>query len=131
MLPKPEPKKEPEEPAKLGEDKQIMAAVHQWAEAWSSQKVSRYLDSYADNFQPADGESRKEWEELRRERITKPAAIKVEVSNIRIKMEGDSQAKVSFRQSYRAGKTTMRTSKTLIMQKTSGNWLIKQELTDR
>jgi tetratricopeptide (TPR) repeat protein len=131
MQPKPEPKKESREPAKLDEDKQIIAAVHNWAEAWSSQKVNRYLDSYTDSFQPPDGESRKEWEELRRERITKPASIKVEVSNIRVKMENDNQAKVSFRQSYRAGKTAMRTSKTLVMQKTGDNWLIEQELTDR
>jgi tetratricopeptide (TPR) repeat protein len=133
---KPEPKTEPnpesQQPvAKPNEDKQIMAAVHDWAKAWSSQKVKQYLGSYADNFQPPDGESRKEWEALRRERVTNPASIKVEVAKIRIKMEGSDQAKVSFRQSYRAGKTTMRTSKTLIMRKTGDKWLIEQELTDK
>ncbi len=68
---------------------------------------------------------------MRRERISKPANIKVEITKIRIKMENPDQAKVSFRQSYRADSLTKRTSKTLMMRKTEGKWFIEQELTDR
>lgn len=108
--------------------KDITEVVQSWAKAWSSKKVDRYLASYANNFQVPDGLARKEWEQLRRERITKPATIQVEVSRMHIKMESADEARVSFRQSYRAGKTAMRTAKTLVMKKTGDRWLITQEL---
>jgi len=126
------PKPEPKAVTVVGdEDKEITLAVQGWAKAWSSKKVDKYLASYDDNFQTPNGESRKEWEELRRERISKPASINVEITKIRIKMESPNQAKVSFRQSYHAGSLTKRTPKTLVMQKTSDKWFIEQELTDR
>jgi tetratricopeptide (TPR) repeat protein len=138
---KPEPikkaepaKAEPEKPAAdavAPSDKEVTAAVNAWAKAWSSKNVDRYLASHADSFQTPNGESRQQWEQTRRERINKPAKISVELSNIRVKMEDGNQAKVSFKQRYQAGGTSMRASKSLIMKKVKGNWMIEQELTDR
>ena len=113
------------------DDKDITASVNSWAKAWSSKNVDKYLASYADSFQTPGGESRKDWEESRRGRINAPASINVEVTDLRIKMEDSSHAKVNFRQSYRAGSIAKRTAKVLIMRKTNGKWLIEQELTDR
>jgi tetratricopeptide (TPR) repeat protein len=132
---KPEPAKvEPEKSvadASAASDKEVTAAVNAWAKAWSSKNVDRYLAAYADSFQPPNGESRQQWEQTRRERINKPAKITVELSNIRVRMEDGNQAKVSFKQRYQAGGTSMRASKSLIMKKVKGNWMIEQELTDR
>ncbi len=125
------PKPEPKEAAVAGnQDKEITSAVQNWANAWSSKKVDKYLASYGDSFQTPNGESREEWEELRRERISKPASINVEVSKIHVKMESPNLAKVSFKQKYRAGGMAKRTSKTLVMQKSGDKWYIEQELTD-
>jgi tetratricopeptide (TPR) repeat protein len=132
--PKAEPKPESEKPAAdtaATSDKEVTAAVNAWAKAWSSKNVDRYLASYADSFQTPNGESRQQWEQIRRERISKPAKITVELSNIRVRMEDGNQAKVSFKQRYQAGGTSMRASKSLIMKKVKGNWMIEQELTDR
>ena len=112
-------------------EKEALAAVNAWAKAWSSKNVEQYLASYADNFQTPDGQSRQQWEQLRRERIDKPARISVELSNMRVKMIGADQARVSFKQRYQAGSTTMRTAKALILKRSKGHWLIEQELTDR
>ena len=112
-------------------EKEALAAVNAWAKAWSSKNVDQYLASYADNFQTPDGQSRQQWEQLRRERIDKPARISVELSNMRVKMIGADQARVSFKQRYQAGSTTMRTAKALILKRSKGHWLIEQELTDR
>lgn len=112
-------------------DKEVTAAVNAWAKAWSSKNVDRYLAAYADSFQTPNGESRQQWEQTRRERINKPAKITVELSNIRVRMEDGNQAKVSFKQRYQAGGTSMRASKSLVMKKVKGNWMIEQELTDR
>jgi len=111
-------------------EKDITAAVKQWAKAWSAQDVSKYLASYADNFAP-EGESHSAWEQKRRERVSAPASIRVDLSNLSVKMDSDKTAKVKFRQSYRTGRTTMRTDKVLIMKNIDHKWLIQQELTDR
>ncbi len=113
------------------DDKDIAASVNAWAEAWSSKNVGKYLASYADNFQTPGGESRKQWEEGRRQRITAPASINVEITRLHIKMEDSNHARATFRQSYRAGSVAKRTAKILSLKKTGGKWLIEQELTDR
>ena len=128
----PATKPEASKPAPSAADpgKAVAAAVKEWAQAWSSQNVQRYLASYADTFQ-APGGDRKAWEATRRERVSSPQKIRVDISNLRVKLEGDDKAKASFRQSYRTGNTSLRTDKTLVMKKVGGDWLIEQELTDR
>lgn len=120
---KPVEKPEP----KVDSEQAVKDAVEKWAKAWSSRDVGDYLSTYADNFKTPNGESRSEWESLRQERIQKPASIKVEVLNPKVEMDGN-QAVVTFKQSYRAGGNSMRTSKTLHLQKSGGKWLITQEL---
>jgi Flp pilus assembly protein TadD/ketosteroid isomerase-like protein len=121
------------EPAKSAEpvadeEKNITDAVNNWVNAWSTKDIDKYLASYADSFKPAKGESRKAWEQTRRERVGKPASINVELANQRVVMDGADSAKVSFKQTYRAGGKPIRTDKTLVLKKTNGNWLIDQEI---
>jgi len=119
-------------PAKDADDsKNVSRVVTQWAKAWSSKDVDAYLASYANSFQPPKGESRKEWEQNRRQRINKPVNIHIDISNLRVIMSDSSHAKASFRQSYRAGSLAQSTSKTLVMVKNNGKWLIEQELAGR
>jgi tetratricopeptide (TPR) repeat protein len=106
----------------------ITAAINGWAQAWSAKDVSKYLASYSDTFKPAKGESRKSWEQQRRERISKPSKISVELSNINVSAEDSNSAKVRFKQSYRADGKPIRTTKTLVMKKVGDNWLIDQEI---
>jgi Flp pilus assembly protein TadD/ketosteroid isomerase-like protein len=117
----------PVEPA-TNEEQAINDAVNTWVSAWSAKDVDKYLASYSDSFKPAKGESRKAWEATRRERVSKPASINVELANQKVMMDGADGAKVSFKQTYRAGGKPIRTDKTLIMKKTNGVWLIDQEI---
>ena len=110
-------------------EKNIRDAVNGWALAWSSQNVEKYLASYAVSFKTPNGESRKQWEATRRERLTRPGAIKVDISNLRVIMDSSDQARAVFKQTYRAGSTVMRTSKTLVFRNAGGKWLIEQERT--
>jgi Flp pilus assembly protein TadD len=109
-------------------DADITSAVNNWAQAWSSKNLDQYFASYGAGFQPAKGESRKTWEQQRRERITRPAKIIVEVSNINITTTTDDSAKVRFKQSYRADAKPIYTSKTLMMKKQGNDWFIEQEI---
>ena len=115
------------EPAK-NSDADITSAVNNWAQAWSAKNLDQYFASYGASFQPAKGESRKAWEQQRRERITRPAKINVEVSNINITSIEANSAKVRFKQSYRADSKPIYTTKTLVMKKQGNNWFIEQEI---
>ncbi len=115
------------EPAK-NSDADITSAVNNWAQAWSAKNLDQYFASYGASFQPAKGESRKAWEQQRRERITRPAKINVEVSNINITSTEANSAKVRFKQSYRADSKPIYTTKTLVMKKQGNNWFIEQEI---
>ena len=112
-----------------GDEKNVTDAVNGWAAAWASKDLDKYFASYADSFKPAKGESRKAWEETRRDRISKPAKINVELSNQKVTIEDASNAKVSFKQTYRANGSPQYTAKTLTMKKVGDNWLIDQEST--
>ncbi len=124
---KPEPAKTDAAPPANDEDT-IIAAVNDWAKAWSSQNVDKYLASYADSFKPGKGQNRKAWEQMRRERISKPKNIAVDLSNVKVSLNGADSAKVSFKQTYRADGKPIRTDKTLVMKKIGGAWLIDEEI---
>jgi tetratricopeptide (TPR) repeat protein len=115
------------EPAK-SDNSEITTAVNNWAQAWSSQNVGKYLASYGSNFQPEKGLSRKAWEQQRRDRISRPSKINVDISNINITSTETTSATVRFKQSYRADSKPIYTSKTLILKKDGNNWFIEQEI---
>jgi Flp pilus assembly protein TadD/ketosteroid isomerase-like protein len=126
--PKPVADTKPAADTGAGDEQAINEAVDNWAKAWSAKDVDKYLASYAESFKPAKGESRKTWEDTRRERVSKPASINVELANQKVTLDGADSAKVNFKQTYRAGGKPIRTDKTLMMKKTNGTWLIEQEL---
>ena len=105
----------------------VTDAVHAWANAWAAQNVDRYLSSYAKDFKTPKGESRKQWESTRRDRVSKPSKISVTLSSLVVKMEGDNAAKVTFKQAYKAPGLNTSSNKTLNMVKEGSRWLIKQE----
>lgn len=126
---KPEPSKAAEPVMAASNDEQgINDAVNSWAKAWSDKNLDGYFASYADSFKPAKGESRKVWEQTRRDRISKPASINVEITNPKVTVDGADAAKVSFKQIYTAGGKPIRTNKTLLLKKVNGAWLIDQEI---
>jgi hypothetical protein len=102
--------------------------VNNWAKAWSDKNLEGYFASYADSFKPAKGDSRKTWEQMRRDRISKPASINVEITNPKITLEDADNAKMTFKQIYTANGKPIRTNKTLLLKKLSGAWLIEQEI---
>ncbi len=121
-----ETKKTSAEPAKNAEDG-VNEAVNNWAQAWSGKNLERYFASYGASFQPAKGLSREAWEQQRKERINRPSKISVSLANIQITLSDSNNAKVRFKQSYRADGKPIHTTKTLIMKKEGDNWYIQQE----
>jgi tetratricopeptide (TPR) repeat protein len=126
--PKAEAAKPMPAPASADDEKNVLGAVDNWAKAWSAKDVDKYLASYADTFKPAKGESRSVWEKTRRERVSRPASINVNVSNQKVSLQTADAAKVSFSQSYKADGKPINTFKTLLLKKVNGSWLIDEEI---
>jgi tetratricopeptide (TPR) repeat protein len=120
--PKPAAEKPAADPAA-----EILKAVNGWAEAWSRKDVGAYLAHYARDFKTPDGETRAEWEKMRRARIEAPKSISVSLAEPRVTMQGADRATVRFRQSYRSDVFKGNSAKTLVMQKTEGGWKILEE----
>lgn len=103
--------------------------VQEWAAAWSSKDVKRYLAFYADDFQTPGGMSRASWEAQRADRIKRPRSIEVKLSKIKVKALDANHVSVSFRQFYRASHLKASSNKTLVMEKSGSTWLIQEERT--
>ncbi len=120
------PERQPEKAAgSTPED--VITAVRAWAQAWSKKDVDGYLSFYARDFKTPKGEPREEWAKSRRQRILAPKRIEVGVESIKVSAVNGSNATVSFRQHYRSDALTANSSKTLVMVRADGKWLIQQE----
>jgi tetratricopeptide (TPR) repeat protein len=107
---------------------EILETVNAWAKAWSAKDVDGYLAFYGKDFKTPGGEARASWEKARRQRISTPKSIAVAVEAPKVSVAADGQASVTFRQGYRSDviKSTS-TTKTLVLARTEGRWLIQQE----
>jgi tetratricopeptide (TPR) repeat protein len=109
------------------QERQIEAAVTAWAKAWSDRDMKDYYAAYTRNFR-GDKDSRKAWEEERRQRIVSKRSIEVRVLNPRIEINGD-KAIVRFRQEYRADSLSVNSNKRLELVRSGNKWLIEKEST--
>lgn len=125
---KPEPKPEAKpEPKGADASAEVAKVVEAWATAWSRKDVKGYLARYAKDFKVPGGGSRAHWEKERHLRINKPGKIDVDVDNIRVSFDGPDQAIAKFRQNYKSASLNSSTTKTLVLVKRDGKWLIQQE----
>jgi len=104
----------------------VNEAVHAWASAWSRRDMAGYLAAYTPDY-ATPGKSHKAWEEDRKARILPRKHIAVEVSDLRVTVNGD-KATAHFKQTYESDTLTTSGHKTLDLVRTpAGKWLIKQE----
>jgi tetratricopeptide (TPR) repeat protein len=109
----------------------VLNTVNAWAKAWSAKDMDGYLAFYARDFVTPGGEARAEWEKSRRQRIAAPKSIAVAVESPKVTLAADGQASVTFRQSYRSDVIKASSTKTLLLAKADGRWLIRQEKVGR
>lgn len=111
------------------EKQKIVTAINAWADAWSRKNVNGYLAAYERDYRAPGGQKYSDWAKDRRERITAPKSISVKLSDIKVEVVDDSNAKVHLRQSYHSERLSSTTSKTLLLKKSGGHWLIHEERT--
>ena len=124
----PKPAPTPEKVAEKPADAEVLDTVNAWAKAWSSKNVEAYLAFYAKEFKTPGGEPRADWEKARRLRIGAPKSISVTVDSPKVSVAAEGRASVTFRQGYLSDviKSTT-TTKTLVLARSDGRWLIQQE----
>ncbi len=99
-----------------------------WAQAWSEQAVDEYLRHYSESFLPEGRADRKTWEQERRERITRPARIRVTLENIQITVFRD-RTEVTFDQRYDSESYSDQVGKKLVLVWEGDRFMIHQEST--
>jgi tetratricopeptide (TPR) repeat protein len=114
--------------ASSGADKDVEAAVRNWAQAWASKDMTGYLGSYGQNFDPPGKQARKAWEEDRRARIVGKNSINVKLSNLTVSVQG-AKAVAKFKQDYSADSLNISSRKTLDLAKVGDRWVIVKEST--
>lgn len=108
-------------------DATVTAMLNSWSQAWSSKDAPAYLGFYADDFSPEGGQLRSAWAEQRRERILKPARIKVGIKNPKTTRVSDDRVRVSFQQSYQSDNYSDSVNKILELKQVNGAWKITRE----
>jgi len=113
--------------AQNAEADELLRTVHAWANAWARKDMSGYLAHYAADFKTPKGEARSDWEKGRKQRISAPRKIEIEIEVPKVSISSDASASVNFRQIYRSDVVKTTGTKTLVMVKANGKWLIHEE----
>jgi ketosteroid isomerase-like protein len=104
---------------------EVESAVRAWAAAWSRRDVPGYVAAYTPEFS-GNAKSHHAWEEDRKARIAPRKRISVEISELRVSVNGD-KAEAHFKQTYRSDTLDNTVHKTLTFARSGGKWLIRQE----
>jgi len=115
----------PPPPANPESDEALTVALQAWARAWSNKDLAAYLSAYATEYVP-DGLDRATWEAQRKQRLSKPRFIRVEIDQIQIARTG-LEATVDFRQRYQSDRYRDLSRKQLTMALQDGQWKITGE----
>ena len=110
----------------IGTDEAIISRVNAWADAWRSKDINGYLSFYGEKFVPDSAGSKKAWAAQRKQRLSKPGEISLQLDGIKVNSQG-SKATVDFVQRYSSSGFSDNVTKTLQMQLVDGHWVIVRE----
>lgn len=105
----------------------VAPSVEKWIAAWNGKDINGYFSAYADNFIPAQGLSRSQWESLRKKRVGKQGGISTVLKNITPAKCDGKTTEVSFTQEYGSDDYRDTVEKTLSMEYVGGAWKILKE----
>jgi len=105
----------------------VIAALGQWAKAWSEKDFQKYSDIYSESFRNTQFSSKKAWLDFRRPRIIGKQSITVELEAIKVDFVSKDKARVSFNQRYESGNLKLNTRKNIAMVMENNQWRIQSE----
>ncbi|MFT6351945.1 MAG: tetratricopeptide (TPR) repeat protein [Neptuniibacter pectenicola] len=108
-------------------EQQVTQHLQNWASAWSNKDHQGYINAYTDVYRPNAKLNHNQWVTQRQQRISKPAFIRVDVSNITIKRLSPNLVEARFEQRYQSDTYKDAVKKRVLMVNTSGQWKISLE----
>jgi adhesin transport system outer membrane protein len=105
----------------------LIEQVKNWARSWNDKDVPSYTSFYSVDHRP-NFETHKAWVEHRRKRIMRPGPIKVIVSDIEIRAQGENRAIIDFKQTYDSPNYSDKVLKRLGFRRIGSKWKISDEL---
>lgn len=106
---------------------EVLAVVGRWADSWSKQDIGQYFSLYSENYQPELGRSQEEWRNLRRQRLTTPQYIELNIDNISFRQINENRIQVKLQQRYRSDFYQDQILKSINLIKENGSWRILME----
>ena len=100
--------------------------LRDWAAAWMSHDVDRYMSFYGPDFKPRKG-TRADWIAARRRLVGKPGAITVTLDNIRTHALSATRIETRFDQAYASPSFKDTTHRTLVWDRVGSEWQIVGE----
>lgn len=123
--PAPAPKPAPTVDTAAAAADDVKDSVQGWAKAWSKRDMKAYAAAYTPDFKGSQA-SHAEWLKARTAVIVPRKSIEVKVSDVRVTVKGD-RADVNFQQDYASDGRSIRSRKSIVMQKAGSKWLIRDE----
>lgn len=97
-----------------------------WAAAWSTKDVTRYLSFYDSSFKPT-GTTRQKWFANRTKLLKKEGEIDLKISNVQRRTVSANTVETSFDQVYTSKDFKDKTQKTLLWKRSGSEWYIIKE----
>lgn len=107
--------------------KEIKRALLAWANAWSNRNPTQYVNAYESNYATL-GKTNEDWVAGRRWNFKTKKFIKIEISDILIKRDGNRYRAI-FQQAYESDTFQDTVGKELIFVRQGGRWKIALERT--
>lgn len=107
----------------------IAAELQAWAKAWRSKNPNDYIAAYTPSYRPNAKLSHSAWVEQRKQRLTKPKFINVQLANIQVEILRENLAEVKFEQRYQSDTYRDAVKKRVLMVSTDKGWRISLEKT--
>jgi outer membrane protein, adhesin transport system len=97
-----------------------------WAAAWSTKDVTRYISFYDASFKPG-GVSRNTWFNNRSKLLKKDGPIELKISNVQRRTVSSSLIETTFDQAYTSPAFKDKTRKTITWKRVGSEWYIVKE----
>lgn len=107
---------------------QLESAVRDWLDAWQSQSINDYFDSYHSEFEPRYQDSVQAWRANRQRVIGNAASISLELSDFEHLGTENGMQDVRFWLRYASPNYSDNTQKKLLMLEEEGRWKILEEI---
>ena len=122
----------PEPAAPTSTEKEVLATLTGWMNAWASQNSTQYLAYYSTDFELPESLSRHQWEQQRRQKIKDAGHIRLEAVDVVLEVGSPVAVVATFQQRYQSEQITEVSNKMLVFireNETATTWKIAAERT--